>query len=222
MGVQTDIMEDQLIWFVAEVHMIQHHAAFQLCIGHGSVRLVGMPPGPYVGPLLGLGELSVRPLFGIDQLHIALVGFRLLVHQFKDPLGAGGGGDHKVDLLADLGNGLGKALVQAHKGDHRAQRHTRQAVDAQHRSHNGHHHIAEPADVVVDRHQQIGVAVGLVGALAQGLVDPGEIRLGCLLMAEYQSPESPEHLCEKTIPYAQQWKPVADTLWQESHSQQPS
>ena len=39
---------------------------------------------------------------------------------------------------------------------------------------------------------------------------------------DYQSPESPEHLCEKTIPYAQRWKPVADALWQESHSQQPS
>src|SRR5699024_6151237 len=97
---------------------------------------------------------------------------------FKDPLGTGSGGNHKVDLLADLGNGLGKAFVQAHEGNYRTQSHTRQAVDTQHRTHNGHHHIAQPADVVVDGHQQVGVPVGLVSALTQGLVDPGKIRLG--------------------------------------------
>jgi len=30
---------------------------------------------------------------------------------------------------------------------------------------------------------------------------------------EYQSPESVDHLCDKTTPYAQNWKPKADELW---------
>ena len=30
---------------------------------------------------------------------------------------------------------------------------------------------------------------------------------------DLQSPESAEHLCEKCVPYAKAWKPVADKLW---------
>lgn len=30
---------------------------------------------------------------------------------------------------------------------------------------------------------------------------------------DYQSPESVDHLCEKTIPYAENWKETADRLW---------
>ena len=30
---------------------------------------------------------------------------------------------------------------------------------------------------------------------------------------EYQSPESEDHLCDKTTPYAQTWGPKANELW---------
>lgn len=30
---------------------------------------------------------------------------------------------------------------------------------------------------------------------------------------DYQSPESADHLCDKTIPYAEEWKETADKLW---------
>ena len=33
---------------------------------------------------------------------------------------------------------------------------------------------------------------------------------------DYQSPESVDHLCDKTTPYAENWKPTADKLWCES------
>lgn len=32
---------------------------------------------------------------------------------------------------------------------------------------------------------------------------------------DYQSPESVDHLCDKTTPYAERWKPTADALWNE-------
>ncbi|MCI2106183.1 MAG: radical SAM protein [Intestinimonas sp.] len=32
---------------------------------------------------------------------------------------------------------------------------------------------------------------------------------------DLQSPESVEHLCSKTVPYAENWTPVADRLWEE-------
>lgn len=33
---------------------------------------------------------------------------------------------------------------------------------------------------------------------------------------DYQSPESVDHLCDKTTPYAEHWKPTADKLWSAS------
>ncbi len=32
---------------------------------------------------------------------------------------------------------------------------------------------------------------------------------------DYESPESVDHLCDKTVPYAQAWRGTADTLWHE-------
>ena len=33
---------------------------------------------------------------------------------------------------------------------------------------------------------------------------------------DYQNPETAEHLCAKTAPYAENWTPVADQTWEES------
>ena len=35
---------------------------------------------------------------------------------------------------------------------------------------------------------------------------------------DYQETESVDHLCDKCVPYAENWKPVADRLWSEKHS----
>ena len=36
---------------------------------------------------------------------------------------------------------------------------------------------------------------------------------------DYESPESADHLCDKTSPYAERWAPEAEKLWKESHPQ---
>ena len=115
LGPQADVVEDQLVFVIAEVHVLKDHAALQTGVGDGALRLVGVFPGPYVGALGALIQTALRVLPGVDQLHIALVLFGGLVHQVKDTLGAGSGGDHKVDLHAHLGDGVGEALVQAHE-----------------------------------------------------------------------------------------------------------
>ena len=33
---------------------------------------------------------------------------------------------------------------------------------------------------------------------------------------DYQSPESVDHLCDKTTPYAENWKDTADKLWNDT------
>ena len=39
------------------------------------------------------------------------------------------------------------------------------------------------------------------------------VNKSCAHSTEYQSPESVDHLCDKTTPYAENWKPKADELW---------
>ena len=34
---------------------------------------------------------------------------------------------------------------------------------------------------------------------------------------DYESPESVDHLCDKTTPYANNWAPKADELWGKCH-----
>ena len=77
--------------------------------------LCGVLPGPGVGALGDLGDLAVGALLGVHELDVALVALGLLVHEVEHTLRAGGGGDDEVDLHADLGDGLGEALVQADK-----------------------------------------------------------------------------------------------------------
>ena len=33
---------------------------------------------------------------------------------------------------------------------------------------------------------------------------------------DYESPEAADTLCDRTTPYAENWKPTADRLWEES------
>ena len=35
---------------------------------------------------------------------------------------------------------------------------------------------------------------------------------------DYQSPEEVDALCDRTTPYAENWKPTADRLWESSKS----
>ena len=50
--------------------------------------------------------------------------------------------------------------------------------------HNGHQGVTDPADVGIDGHQQVGIAVGLVGAVSELFIDLMEIFHGRLLVAE--------------------------------------
>ena len=35
---------------------------------------------------------------------------------------------------------------------------------------------------------------------------------------DYESPEEVDALCDRTTPYAENWKPTADKLWSESQA----
>ena len=68
-------------------------------------------PSAWWGCFQALHQVAVPVLFGVDQLHIAVVRLGGGVHQVKDTLGACHGHDDAVGLLADLADGLGGVLV---------------------------------------------------------------------------------------------------------------
>ena len=180
----ADVMQHNFIRVVSEIHAVKDDPAFQFGIGNGAVGLVRMFPGPQIRALRGFRQFAFGRFLDIDQFDIARVRLRFLIHQIEHALRPGRGRDHEVDLHTHLGDGLGEILIEANKGHHRAQRHTGQAVDSHYRPSNGHQRIAQPADIRVDRHQQVGVAIGLIRAFPKGLVYLVKILLRRLFVAK--------------------------------------
>ena len=143
-----------------------------------------MLPGPQICSCLSFRQISIFIFFCIDQLYITFVSFRCLIHQVKDTLSTGCCVDHKVDLLADLSDGVCKALVQSDKGDNGTNGNSCKAVDPQDGAYDGHQGIADPADIGVYRHQQVCIAVGLVGTVSEFFVYFMEIIHSCLFMTK--------------------------------------
>ena len=149
---KADVVENQLVFVIAEVHVVKDHAALHLGVGNGAVRLVRVFPSPKVRALGHFHQVAVFVFLRVDKFDITLVLFGLLVHKVEHTLCAGRRRNNEVNLHADLGNRLREALVKAYKGDHRAERNARQVVDAENRADNRDHRVADPADVRVDRH----------------------------------------------------------------------
>ena len=198
--VEADIVQDDLVFIVSEIHIIQHDRAFLLYISNGALRLVGMLPCPQVGPYRRLCQIAVPVFFSIDQLHISIVSLRFLIHQIKDSLRACRRVHYEVDLLADLRDGVGKALIQSHKSHDCTDGNTCQAVDPEDRSKDRHQRVADPADIGIDRHQQVGIAVRLVRTVPQPLIDLMEIPHRRFLMAEDFDDFLPvQHFLDKSV-----------------------
>ena len=84
------------------------HVAPELGVSHGVVRGVGMLPGPVAGRLFAFGDGAVGGDVGIDQLDVALVLLGLGIDDLKNPFRAGQSRQQGVELLGNLGNGLGE------------------------------------------------------------------------------------------------------------------
>ena len=186
-------MQDDFFIAVAEVHIVKDNIALQLFVGDCAIRLMGMPPGPQARPPGCFRQGSVRLFLHIDQLHIAVVRLRLLIQQLENALRPGYGHDDAVELLADLGDGLGEVSVQIQIGDQSAEGQAPHAVQGQDRSQHSAQHIADVPQVSVDRHEDIGDFICVFGALPQLLIDFPEGVYILPLMAEYLGNLLPLH-----------------------------
>ena len=115
-------MQDGLLRHIAEVDIRKGDVALQLVVGGGAV-VVGMLPGPDAGALLGLHEVVVLVVLGVDEGDIALIGLAGLIHHLEDTLGTGQRHDDAVGLHGHLADGHVEALVQGQERHDSAQRH---------------------------------------------------------------------------------------------------
>ena len=117
LGKQLDVMEYHLGWVIAEIHSVKNNAAFHFLIGNSPLCLMGVFPGPDTGALFCLFQCAVLPFPDIHKFHIPIVLLRLLVQKLKYPSGACRCHDHRVHLLAGLGNRLGEIFIESHEGN---------------------------------------------------------------------------------------------------------
>ena len=184
-GVQPDVVQNDFVRIIAKIHIVEGHVSGQLRVGDGALRLMGMPPGPQAGALWGFRQASVRIFFCVDQLHIAVVFLRRFVQQVEDPLRAGHCHDDAVGLLADLADGLGGVFIQGQEGNQGAQGQAQIAVQSEKGSHYGAEHIADIAQVAVDRHGDVGENVGLFRTVPKLFIQHAELLQALLFVAEH-------------------------------------
>ena len=183
-GVKLDVVEHHLIVAVAEIDVIHHDIALQLAIFGFARVLVRVLPRPEAGAAVAFGDDAVFVLLRVDEVHIAVVHFRRLIQQLKDALRACQRHDDGVRLLRDLVDRLVEALIQGQEGDQRANGQAEIAVGRQQTADHRAEHIAQVAHRHRQRHDGVGDAVGVVGALAEGIVELLEAREILFLVAE--------------------------------------
>ena len=190
LGVEGDVMEDNLFRRVAEVHVIEPHVAGQPGVGDGAV-VVGMLPGPDHGALGALGQGAVGVLLGVDQGHVAIVGFGLFIQQGEDPVGAGQTHDDHVDLVGHLADRAGELLghIQERHHDADTESHAGEADvggagQQQGTAHQCHDHVHHVADIAQQRHENVGETVAVAGVEEDFVVDFVKVGLGSFLVAE--------------------------------------
>jgi len=106
--IQAYILQNFLVGLIAEGHIVKFHIASHPCIGQGAV-MMGMLPCPDTGVVIGFRQSSVRRKLCVYQRYIAVIHLRLLIDQTEDTLCTSQGGQHRIELLGQLGHRLGEA-----------------------------------------------------------------------------------------------------------------
>ena len=186
LSIQRDVVQNDLIRVITEIHIEEADIAADLRVGGGAV-LVRVLPRPDVGLFRGFSEFAVLIVLGVNESNVAVVYLRLLVHQLKDTLGTGKRHNDGVELLRDLRYRLGERLGQLQEGrdnadgdavsDHAGQR--QRAADDRDQN------VQQVADVHHDRHEDVCEGIRARSILAQLIVERIELLLALFLVAEH-------------------------------------
>ena len=210
--IQRYVMQNHLIVRIAKGQIEEPHVSLQLRIGNASVRLMRVPPGPQPRSFLTFRDVAVRILLRIHQGYIAVIHFRLLIHQAEDPLCARQGHDDGVKLLCHLHEGLGEALgklqIRHNGSDGQAADSRKQQNAAQNRG----QHELDVADISHHRPHDAGKRMRLGGTLIQPVVEHIEFFLGFALMIKYLNHALAVHLLFHISCHVRQIHLLADEI----------
>ena len=182
-AIEVDVVQDGLARHIAEIDVRKGDVAFQLVVGGGAV-VVGVLPGPDAGALVGLHEVVVLVVLGVDEGDIALIGLAGLIHHLEDALCTGQCHDDAVGLHGHLADGHIEALVQGQERHDSTQCDAAHAGDGHGCAHQSTDGVADVAQLSVDGHHDVGEAVGLLGAVLELVVQLAEALEGFLLVGE--------------------------------------
>ena len=109
---------------------------------------------------------------------------RLLIQQSEDAVRAREGHDDRVELHGDLVDRHREALVKCKEGRQLTDRQASVPVNCQRTADDRADDIAQISQLCIDRHENVGEPVRLVGALEQGIIQLVEFLNRLLLMIE--------------------------------------
>ena len=206
LGIKGNIMEYSFSRLVSKIYIMQPHIPFQSGIGYGSGFPVRMFPGPQPCPLLrflkehfSLSRLLIvctcLALGGffpdIDQGHIPLILFRLLIHQPEDSFCTGDSHNHCVYLMGHLADIPCKLFRHIQEGHHNTDpnrnagyAHIGDIQGKQNPSCNSHQYIKNISDVIQNRPQYIGILVCFSGFFKKNIVVAVKVCFAFFLMTE--------------------------------------
>ena len=205
-GVQADVVQDDLLGNVAEIHVEEAHVAFELGIGDGTVRRVRVFPRPDSRALLALDELAV--LFPcVDEGDVAFVRLGFFVDERNDALRARDTHDDGVDLIGNLTDVVGELTGRLQEGDDERGSEREKIADPERspdadvadfvhrerRADKRDDNVHDVADIRDDGHEHIGVTVRLIRHFKVRAVDLIEPLLRLFLVTEHLDDLLPLH-----------------------------
>ncbi len=180
-----NIVEHDLVIGITEIHIVKNNITGEFRIGDGAIRLVGMFPCPHTGPFPAFLYISGCVFLCADKSYVAFIHFRRLIHQFKDTVGAGKRHHNRIELLADLGDGLVKVPVERQERNQCADGEPHIAVYGKQCACDSADHITDMAELGAEGHQNIGKFVGVVGGIPQAVIQFSESGKTFFFMTEH-------------------------------------
>ena len=205
-GMQVDVMQHDFVIGVAEIDVLERDIAFQRHIGRRAVCLVVMFPCPVSGMFFGLLETAddsapeifiqfgtvFRRVIGpdtgtatdVDERDIAVILLRLGIEEIEDSLRTGQCRDNGIDLHRNLVDRHAEVLVEGQERGQCTYGKAGVLIQRNDAAHDCAQNIADIAELCVDRAENVGKGVGLVGCLVELLVELIKFFFGFIFMIE--------------------------------------
>ena len=168
--VEVDIVEDLVLIIVGEVYICKDDISDQF-----DQFVVAIFPRVFPSPEVGLlisDDHATIDLFIVDQGDSPFIHFDFFIQEIKDPISPSKCHKDKVQLLRYLGDRPVKGTVELEEGHKSTNGEPTDTIQGEDPSDQWGQDKGDISQVPQYRHQDIGIAVGLVGRFKELVIDP--------------------------------------------------